>query len=198
MYRKNPSRPVLFLIFMFCTTGMASALSVGLSGNGGIASTTVDGAPTKLQMGAGAAITAEFPFFDTIGPGISVVFSNLWPSDASGWMILRGYMELGLSVFVLYQARVLSLPGFGDIRAGGRVGMSASMGEYLPSTLVFFMPSADLAPFLKWTPTGIPNFSFSIALPARWLLRRDAVFSGSLGLELGVSYSFDNPQEEFK
>jgi hypothetical protein len=173
---------------------MASALSVGISGNGDIASTTVDGTPTKIQLGAGAAITAEFPFFDTIGPGISLIFSNLWPSDAGGWVILRGYMELGVSAFVLYQVKALSLPGIGDFRVGGRAGMSASVGEYLPSTLVFFMPSVDLAPFLKWTPAALPNFSFSIALPARWLLRRDVVFSGSLGLELGAAYSFDAPQ----
>jgi hypothetical protein len=191
MGKRIPSRPVLFLIFLFCTTGWLSALSLGITGWGDIVVTSVTGAPIKAQPGLGASLTVSIPFFDLVGPGFSLLLSNVWPSDAGGWVIVRGYSEVGLSGFVLGQAKVLSLPGIGDFRAGGRAGMSASIAGYPPSTLVFFMPSVDFAGFLTWTPEAIPNWDFSITVPLRIMLRPDVAFSGSFGLELGVAFSPD-------
>ena len=157
--------------------------------------TSVENVPTKTQMGLGTSLTATFPFFDTIGPGFSIFLSNIWPSDASGWVVVRGYYEIGLSAFVLGQARLLSLADIGDFRAGGRAGMSASIAGYTYSTLVFYMPSIDLAGFFTWTPASLPNWDFSVAIPLRWLLRRDVRFSGSFGLEIGVSFAIDQSRE---
>ncbi len=154
--------------------------------------TSVENVPTKTQAGLGTSLTATFPFCDIVGPGLSVFISNVWPSDAGGWVIMRGYYEVGLSAFVLGQAKVLSLPDIGDFRAGGRIGMGASIAGYQYSTLVFFMPSLDLAGFFEWTPAAIPNWDFTITIPMRWMLRRDVAFSGSFGLELGASFAIDD------
>jgi hypothetical protein len=192
MGNRTSSRAVLFLIFLFCTTGWLQALGLGISGLGDIVVTSVENVPTKTQMGLGTSLTATFPFFDTLGPGFSVFLSNTWPSDASGWVIVRGYLEIGLSAFVLGQAKVLSLPDIGDFRAGGRVGTSASIAGYQYSTLVFFMPSIDMAGFFTWTPAAIPNWDVTITIPIRWILRRDVAFSCSFGLEIGASFAIDD------
>jgi hypothetical protein len=191
MGKRASPRAVLFLIFLFCTTGWLHALGLGISGLGDIVVTSVEGAPTKTQIGVGTSITAAFPFFDIAGPGFSIFLSNVWPSDLSGWVGLKGYYEFGLSAFVLGQAKVLSLSDIGDFRAGGRAGMSASMAGYTYSTLVFYMPSIDLAGFFTWTPAALPNWDFTIAIPMRWILRRDVAFSGSFGLEIVASYVID-------
>jgi hypothetical protein len=195
MGKKPSPRVLLFIIFVFCTTGRLGALGLGVAGRGDLIVTSITGVPTKTQAGAGTSITVTFPFFDIAGPGFSILLSNIWPSDAGGWVIVRGYYEIGLSIFGLGQAMFLSLPDVGDFHAGGRAGISASIAGYQLTTLVFFMPGVELAGFVSWTPAGIPNWTFTASIPMRWLLRADVAFSGSVGLELGVSFSPGPPRE---
>ncbi len=172
------------------------AVGFGTGAWGDLIITSAAGVPVKTQPGAGVSVTAVFPFADIAGPGLSLFFCNVWPSDASGWVIVRGYYEIGLNVFALAQFPIFSSADAGEFRAGGRAGMGASVAGYAPSSLVFFMPSVYLAGFFSWIPSTLPEWTFTASVPLRWLLRADVVFSGSVGLELSFTFTPQPKRED--
>jgi hypothetical protein len=124
-----------------------------------------------------------------IGPGVSLSWGNVWPSDLAGGYGYRGYWEAGLSAYLYFQMPVFTVESLGVFRAGGRAGMSASLATYQYTTLTFFLPSVDISPFLSFSPSALKGWSFSFAVPARLLLRRDLAWSWSIGIELATMYT---------
>ncbi len=183
------SRCVLFIIFIFSTTGAAHAVDFGLSVGGDFISSAYSGLPGKAQGGIHVTASFGFPFTDWIGAGTALVWGNEWPSDLSGGFGYRGYWEGGLSLYLYLQTVVLDLGGAGLFRAGGRTGMTASLATYQYSTLTFFAPRVDLSPYVSFSPRGLRGWDFILAAPAHLILRRDMAYSWSMGLELGASYT---------
>lgn len=174
---------------MFFTTGAMHAVDFGLSSGGDLVSSAYSGLPGKTQAGIHVTASVGFPFIDRMGMGASLFWDNTWPTDLSGGFGYRGYWEGGLSAYFFLQAAVIDLGGAGPLKVGGRAGMTASLATYQYSTLTFFVPRIDLAPFVTFSPRALPGWGFICAAPAHLILRRDMTYAWSIGLEIGAFYA---------
>ena len=146
----------------------------------------------KAQPGLDFSLSVALPFGDLVGPGIGIVMTNQWPSSAAAGFSIRGYSELGASVFVLGQLKVASVKSLGDIRAGGTIGMTASMAQYSDTTLAFFVPSLDASAFVSLRPArGL--WECALSVPFRLLLRKDMGYALSVGLSATATYVLSYP-----
>jgi hypothetical protein len=181
------SHPLLFTIFLLCSTGIfADGIAVNAGGN--LLVSSAEGWSPKAQAGACLDLGVSYLFSDLVGPAVSFSFRNQWPSDAANGFVYRGYMEFGLSLLALAQWKLISAPDLGDIRWGVGGGFGASMGLYQYTTLAFFIPSIEMSAFASWSPAGMPSMDLTVSLPLSLVLRRDLGWSFSVGLSVGVGY----------
>jgi hypothetical protein len=138
------------------------------------------------QMAGGLSVVVMV--FRQIGLGANLFLTNGWPSDVAGGYQIRGYSELGLSLFEELGFPVADLGDGGMVILGADAGVSASIGTYSSTQLSFFLPACSLTPFVSVRFPGFGDFDFRAGLPARLLLRRDMSWSGSAGISLGAAW----------
>ena len=144
----------------------------------------------KLQYGGGVSIDFVFPILDWLRLDASIEGFTVSPSDISGGFLYRGYSGGAMAVMAQAGWVIVSLPGFGLLRAGGGIGIAGALPSYWYTTLAFFYLEPRAEALLDWEPTGLPRFDFQLSVPLAFQLRRDLNYSMSAGIGIGVLYRF--------
>ena len=169
---------------------MLSAFSMGVTGNGMAQVASGEGFGPKLQFGGGVSFDARIPFAGGIGMGASLEVARLWPSDAKGGFLYRGYGGSSLGISILAQGTLVSVERIGSLVAGGAVGAAACFASYEYTTLYYFYPEVRVEGFLDFIPAPLPFLALSVSIPLRVQFRRDLAWSVSTGMGLSVRYVF--------
>jgi hypothetical protein len=182
-------RTLLFIIFLVWTTGVGSALTVGLSGSWNAQRSAVEGYGAKTQVGGEAAVDVLFPATAWLNLGVSAGCLGAMASDMFGGFGYRAYSGGFLGLVVEASAPLASTRSTETARAGVRLGGLANVAVYSNAALAFFFPSLALDGFLRLTPKACPHLEIGVTLPLRVYFRKDFLFSGSAGLGVSVAVS---------
>ena len=184
------SRGAVFIIFLAWTTGIASAFSIGLTGDASFQIVSGQGFGPKEQGGGGAELSLSFPILTWLSVGTSFGLSETLPSDTTGGFVYRGYGTGALGACVEAHGPIGQWRNAGTLDAGGRVGVAADWSAYQYTSLFFFYPETLVEGFLGFRFAGLPSLQFRLALPFRVQFRRDLDYSLSAAVGLGAVYTF--------
>ncbi len=188
MQRVSPPRCLLFIIFVFWTTGSLAAFSLGLTTSGSVQAGAGQGFPPKLQYGLSGSFDARIPLNGWLELAPSFLLLGVFPSDVQGGFSYRGYGGGALSLMLNGYGTIVSTSGAGTLRLGAGAGGTAALPAYQYTTLYFFYLEAALQAILDYRPAALPRFVFSLTVPLKMQFRRDMDYSISTGLALGVAY----------
>lgn len=179
---------VLSLIFLVCTTGVVSALSIGASGLGQARIAAGQGFGPKLQYGGGGSIDIRDPVLEWLDFGSSLDLYDIAPSDVTGGFDYRGFIGGDISLGLEAHMPLASWKGFGQLGAGAGLGVAGVVACYQYTTLYFFYPELTAKIFLDFTPASLPFLDIRLSLPISAQFRADMDYSVSSGVTLGFSY----------
>jgi hypothetical protein len=189
MQRVRFSRPLLFIIFSFWTTGLLGALSMGTTLDGRIHRAAGQGFPPKIQLGGGSSIDLRVPLLDWLSLAMSFEFQGVLPSDTNGGFLYRGYGGTSLWLAVEAGDTIASWKGLGTLKAGGSLGAGGWIAGYQHTALNFSYPEAQVGCFLVFSPAALPALDVRVSLPVRMQFRRDLDYSLSVGMGIGIAFA---------
>lgn len=187
---RSLSRGAVFIIFLAWTTGIASAFSIGLTGDATFQVVSGQGFGPKEQGGGGGELYFSLPVLSWLGIGAFLGLSETLPSDTTGGFVYRGYGTGGLGACVEAHGQIARWQSPGTLDAGGRLGVAADWAAYQYTSLFFFYPEAMLEGFLGFRFAGLPSLQFRLSMPFRVQFRRDLDYSMSAAIGLGAVYTF--------
>jgi hypothetical protein len=169
---------------------MASGFSLGLSGFGESRISAGQGFGPKLQYGGGGSLDMRFPVLPWLDIAAGLDFYGIAPSDISGGFTYRGFGAGDLAVAAQGRAVLGTWPGFGELDAGGGLGLAGVIAGYEYTTLYFFYPEVRIEGFIDYIPAFLPVVDLRLSLPVAAQFRRDMDYSFSAGIGLGLTYRF--------
>jgi hypothetical protein len=188
--RRLQRATALLLVLLAGTSLPLSALGIGLTGTAVAQIASAEGFGPKVQAGGGGCIDVAVPILAWLEIDASLGLLGVSLSDASGGFSYRGFSGGDLCVSVEAFAPIGSWKGFGQLTAGGGLGVAAVVAGYQSTTLYFFYPEIRAEGFLECNPSFLPALGIRLSIPVSVQLRRDVDFSITTGLAMGVRYHF--------
>lgn len=188
--RRTTALLLVLLVLLAGTSPPLSALSIGLTGTAVAQIASAEGFGPKVQAGGGGCIDVAVPVLAGLEIDASIGLLNVSLSDASGGFAYRGFSGGDLCVSVEAFAPIGSWKGFGQLTAGGGLGVAAVVAGYQSTTLCFFYPEIRAEAFLECNPAFLPSLGIRLSVPVSLQLRRDVDYSVTTGLGMGVRYYF--------